>query len=131
MVGVEAAGLRLVEAFYAALNSGDVAGVLRLASEDIVITQSDRLPWGGRFVGREGLARFAAGVRTVIASNVVVERVVAAGDRVAVSGWSAGAVVRTGRKFEAPLVHLFTVSEDKISALEVLVDVPAMRVVLA
>lgn len=128
---VEAIGLSLVEAFYDAMRRGDVAGVLDLTVENVIVVQSERLPWGGRFQGRDGLARFAAGVRAHVVSEVIVERAVAAGDRIAVTGWTRGSVVRTGHAFQVPLVHLFTVADGKLQALEVLVDVPAMSVALA
>lgn len=130
-MGEEAVGLTLVEAFYEAMRRGDVAGVLALADERVTVSQSDRLPWGGRFEGREEFARFAAGVRAHVTSEVIVERTIAAGDRVAVTGWSRGTVVRTGHAFEVPLVHLFTVVQGRLAALEVLVDVPAMTVALS
>lgn len=120
----------VVDRFYAAFEKGDVAAVLALASEDVIITQSERLPWGGRFVGRAELARFAAVVRSHIASKVTIEHLVAAGPRVAAVGRTQGKVIATGLSFSVPLIHLFTVDAGRLTALEVLVDVPAMLAVL-
>lgn len=116
----------LVERFYAALADDNVPAVLALATDDVTVTQSERLPWGGRFVGSVELGRFAAGVRAYITSEVRIDCMIAAGARVAAIGRTQGTVCATGRSFDIPLVHLFTVNAGRLAALEVLVDVPAM-----
>ena len=55
---------------------------------------------------------------------------VGAHPRVVAMGRTQGTVLATGRPFDVPLVHLFTVDAGRLAALEVLVDVPAMLAAL-
>ncbi len=127
---MELDGKALVERFYEALARNDVLTVLALATDDVTVTQSERLPWGGRFVGPAELGRFAAGVRSHIASEVSIDHMVEAHPRIAAIGRTQGTVLATGRRFDVPLVHLFTVYAGRLAAIEVLVDVSAMLAAL-
>lgn len=119
-----------MERFYEALARNDVTTVLALATDDVTVTQSERLPWGGRFVGPAELGRFAAGVRSHVASEVSIDHMVAAYPRIAAIGRTQGTVLATGRPFSLSLVHLSTVDAGWLAAIEVLVDVPAMLAAL-
>src|SRR4029079_12852552 len=51
--------LEVVRDVYAAMAAKDVEGVLARCHPDVVITQDTALPWGGHFVGADGVAEFA------------------------------------------------------------------------
>ena len=46
--------IETVEAIYAAMAGRDTDTLFRLVDPAIVVTQDDRLPWGGRFEGHDG-----------------------------------------------------------------------------
>lgn len=128
---VEAANIDIVTRFYAAMQAGDVGAILKIADEHIVVEQSDRLPWGGRYEGRQAFARFGATVRQHLTSQVTIDRYVAAGSRVGAVGSTRGETVRLKRAFNIPLVHLFNLEDGRICRLEIMVDVPMMLAALA
>lgn len=123
--------LQAVNRFYRALAEGDAASATALAAPSIVVTQTDELPWGGRFEGLAAFARFGESVRRHIASTVSIERMFAAGDQVVVTGQTTGTALATGTAFDLPLVHLFTFAGGRIVALHVAIDTPAMQRALA
>lgn len=116
----------VVRRAYAALAAGDVAALLAVNDPAVRVTQTDALPWGGTFDGPEGFARFFAGVRAHLDSAVTVERMIEAGDQVAVVGRTRGTVRANGAAFDVPLVHLYTLRERRIVRAEILIDTPAM-----
>lgn len=123
---VEDIAARTVSEFYRSMAMNDTDAVLNLAAQDVRVVQSNRLPWGGVYHGRDGLARFAEEVRRHVSSGVTVDRLISSGDRVAAVGTTRGTTVANGRAFELPLVHLFTVAGDRIASIEVIVDVQGM-----
>ncbi|HYN36579.1 MAG TPA: nuclear transport factor 2 family protein [Actinomycetota bacterium] len=62
----------IVERVYRALADKDVASLFELYSPDCVITQDERLPWGGRHVGHDGLVAFGVALSGAIDSAVTI-----------------------------------------------------------
>ena len=101
-----------------------------VTSPDIVIEQSDALPWGGRHVGAAGSAAFNAAVAAHLDSKVEIHDLYRAGDQVVQVGRTRGTAIPTGREFDAAEVHVWTVADGLITRLQVHVDTVELRVAL-
>ena len=121
----------VVEAAYAAMAAGDISRLFELVAEDCVITQDERLPWGGRHVGHEGLATFGLRLRAAIDSRVTTHAVFAADGDVVQVGRTAGTTIGTGTPFDVAEVHRWTVRDGRVVAAHFSIDTPAMLAALA
>lgn len=63
----------IVREVYDAFERQDLEGLLTLVDPDCVVTQDASLPWGGRYVGRDGVTTFAFALVGVTDSAVIVE----------------------------------------------------------
>ena len=118
--------LDVVRAVYRAYAGRDLAAIQALYHPDCEIYQSDLLPWGGEYRGHAGLQQFFARLTVTINTEIVDEQLFEAGDRVVSIGRTRGTALATGRQFELPAVHIYTVREGKIVRYEAYVDTPAM-----
>jgi ketosteroid isomerase-like protein len=118
--------LEVVQAIYDAMAARDIPTLLDLVDPGCVITQDERLPWGGRFVGHDGLAAFAAALTGNIASAVTTEAMFEADGDVIQCGRTRGTVVATGNAFDIPEVHRWTVRDGKAVAAHFSIDTPGM-----
>src|SRR5262245_24821592 len=109
----------------------DYDTLFALADPEFQLTQDPRLPWGGHFVGHDGLANFALLLTGTIHSNVAMEAMFAADDEVIQVGRTQGTVVATGVPFDIPEVHRWKVRDGKAIAAHFAIDTPAMLSVLA
>ncbi len=98
----------------------------RVCHPDVTITQAEELPWGGHFVGRDGLIDFVTKLITNIDSKVTPEGLFEAGDRVIQRGRTRGTARATGTEFDVAEVHVWTVRDGKVVAAEFHIDTPAM-----
>ena len=118
--------LDVVRAVYQAFASRDLAAIQALYHPNCEIYQSDRLPWGGAYRGHAGLHQFFSRLTSTINTRLVDEQLFEAGDRVVSIALTQGAVLATGRQFELPAVHVYTVRDGMICRYEAYVDTPAM-----
>jgi ketosteroid isomerase-like protein len=121
----------LVRAVYDAYARRDVEAVFAGLSAEVVLLQSDALPWGGRYDGLAGARRFLRLLAEHVDSQVEVQQVVPAGDRVVVVGRTRGTVRATGTPFDVPAVHVWSVRHGEVARVETYVDTPAMLAALA
>lgn len=112
----------IVRQTYAALERGDAPTLVALSSPDIVVYQSDLIPWGGRHSGHDGLKQFLQGVMSRVDSTIETAELYSAGDRVVQVGRTRGTVRATGKTFDAAETHIWRVRDDKIVAFEAYVD---------
>src|SRR5262249_47544252 len=96
----------ILHRLYEALQARDDSKLFSLLSLKIRITHSPGLPWGGTFEGHSGVKVFLERVGSYVNSYVAIERILDAGDHLAVTGRNYGATRRTGRRFDVPFVHL-------------------------
>jgi uncharacterized protein len=129
-VTASTAEVEVVRRIYDALASRDFGALFELIGADIVITQDDRLPWGGRFEGHDGYAQFGARLLETIDSAVTIEAVFAADDEVIQCGRTKGTVSATGAAFDIPEVHRWTVRNGKAVAAHFAIDTDAMLTAL-
>jgi ketosteroid isomerase-like protein len=112
---------------YDAFARRDAAAVLERLAPDVEIRQSELVPWGGHYRGHAGAREFFGKVLGAIDSTVTIERYIDAGDHVAAVGRTRGHVRAGGAPFDVPVVHVWTVRDQRIARLEVYIDTPAMR----
>jgi ketosteroid isomerase-like protein len=116
----------VVRAIYTAMAGRDIPALLELVDPSCVITQDESLPWGGRFIGHEGLAAFGAALTGNITSAVTTEAMFVADGDVIQCGHTRGTVVANGNAFDIPEVHRWTVRDGRAVAAHFSIDTPAM-----
>ena len=117
---------QVVQAIYEAFGQRDLAKVFGFFSPDIEIVQSEQLPWGGRYCGHSEAQRFFDKLTSTIRSKVEIEKIIHAGEQVAVIGWTQGVVGLTGADFRVPVVHVWMVKDGLVTRVQFLIDNPAM-----
>jgi ketosteroid isomerase-like protein len=122
--------VELVESVYAAFGRKDMATIAKLVAADIEITQSRELPWGGEYLGLDGLGKFFAALTAHVSSTLVFERFLDAGDHVVAIGRTRGAVVASGNAFDVPIAHVWQVRNGLISRFQPFIDNPTMLAAL-
>lgn len=120
----------ILDAWYAALRSGDEAALAAAVTPDVHILYHGRpglLPWSGRWEGVAAVRRFFATVAEHLEIvTVTPRRRVEQGDMVAVvlaGHWRAR---RTGREVRAEVVNIFTLRDGRVAAYEVFHDTAAL-----
>ena len=122
--------IEIVETIYAAMAARDFDKLFAMIDPECVITQDERLPWGGRYEGHEGLATFAMALTGTINSAVTMLAMFAADDEVIQYGRTAGTVVANGVEFDIPEVHRWKIRDGKAVAAHFAIDTPAMLAAL-
>jgi ketosteroid isomerase-like protein len=121
----------IVHRLYEALEARDDSSLFTLLSPRIRITHSPGLPWGGTFEGQAGAKVFLERVGSFVNAYVAIERILDAGDQLAVTGRTYGATRRTGRRFDVPFVHLWEFEDGHAVRLEIVLHLPTFQVALA
>ena len=122
--------LEKIEELYNAQQKRDLRSILMLMSKNIEIIQSDELPWGGHFTGHEGVKKFLGALTEHIDSQVEVERMIDAGDKIAVVGRTVGKARKTKLEFDVPIVHIWTMREGQVIHFESYIDNATMLAAL-
>ena len=122
--------ISIIRQIYDAFASQDLDTLLTLVDPDCVVTQDESLPWGGRFVGHDGVGTFALGLIGTIDSSVTVEALFEADGQVMQCGRTKGTVVANGNAFDVPEVHVWTLQDGKVVAAHFAIDTPAMLAAL-
>ncbi len=122
--------IEVVAQVYEAFAERDLERLLDLSADDCVITQDARLPWGGRHVGHSGVTDFASILVTSIDSVLTTEALFEADGQVIQIGRIKGSVPSTGRAFDVPEVHTWTVVDGKVVTAHFANDTTAMLVAL-
>jgi len=120
----------IVRQFYAAFSRRDVPSVLTLFHPEIELYQSELVPWGGSYRGRQQVLGFFDKLFSYIQSEVHPDEFIEAGDRVVQVGHSVGRLKSNGRAFKIPAVHVWQLKDGQIVRVEAYLDTPRMRRVL-
>ncbi|MFC9693586.1 nuclear transport factor 2 family protein [Kribbella sp. NPDC056951] len=123
--------VQLVTNLYEAYGRGDLDAIRSYLAPDVVMTQSEQLPWGGRYLGPDGFFEFLGKLNGYLDARLEVDDVFDAGDTIVEIGYTVGTVRASGARFRARESHLITLREQRIVRFQVLVDVPAMLAALA
>lgn len=121
--------LKTVKSVYAAYESGEVDAVFAALGEDIVWTNPypAHVPLAGSFEGHAGFRRFLGTIREATQPLAFeVRDYVAQGDTVVVLGWERAIARPTGRVYENPWVHVWTLREGKARSVRVHGDTAAV-----
>lgn len=122
--------IEVVEAIYAAMAVRDFDAVFELLDPTIVVTQDDRLPWGGRYEGHDGFASFGAALGANVDSKVTTDAIFEADGDVIQMGHTRGTAVATGAAFDCGEVHRWTIREGRAVRAHFSIDTPAMLAAL-
>lgn len=99
---------------YAALNRGDLSGVLELLDPEIEWHEPAPSPDAGTHRGRESFERFLRGwLESFDEFRVEPERIVERGDRLIAVVRQTGKGRSSGAQVDARLAHVWTVGDDK------------------
>jgi uncharacterized protein len=124
---VSEANLGVVQAVYDAFALRDPIAIQANFAEDVVVHQVGNIPWGGEFRGHEGMLTFLLLLVEHIDSEVTLLDRFAAGDQVVQTGRTRGKVKSTGKTFDIPIVHVWTIRDGLATRYEAYIDVPAMQ----
>jgi ketosteroid isomerase-like protein len=122
--------IETVQAVYAAMHARDFDALFVLLDPEIVLTQDDRLPWGGRFEGHDGFATFGIALTSTIASTVTTDEIYEADGDVIQVGHTRGTVVATGAEFDIAEVHRWTLRDGRAIRAHFSIDTPGMLAAL-
>ncbi|WP_293961418.1 nuclear transport factor 2 family protein [Sneathiella sp.] len=124
----------ILDAYYAALKSGDEARLREMVTEDITVEYHDSLgvlPWGGTWRGFEAFRTFLGRVgEHLVIDQVEPLQTLVSGEQVVVllrGHWTAQS---TGRKMEAVVANLFTMREGRVAGYQVFPDSAAFAMAL-
>ena len=123
--------IAVIRKVYEAFEGQDLQALLDLTHPNCVVTQDPALPWGGEFVGHDGITNFAILLIGTISSTLTIGEIFEADGQVVQYGRTAGTVVATGRPFDLPEVHVWTISGGKVVKAHFSIDTPAMIAALA
>lgn len=116
----------VVRGIYAALARQDFAALVNVTDPDVVISQTDALPWGGEFHGAAGLKEFLGHLLHHVRSTVEVRECFESGSQVVAVGDTVGETRTTGKPFHVRVVHVWTLRAGKVTRFEPHVDTPEM-----
>jgi len=122
--------VEIVEAMYAAMASRDVTTLFELIHPECLITQDDRLPWGGRHLGQQGFITFALSLTGAIDSKVTHLAMFEANGSVYQFGRTRGTAKATGIEFDIPEAHTWTLRNGQVVTVHFAIDTPAMLTAL-
>jgi uncharacterized protein len=126
-----AAAVDVVRRIYDAMAGRDLTSLLTLLDPALVITQDERLPWGGRYVGHEGFGQFAGRLVGTIDSQVTTDALFAADEAVYQCGRTRGTVRASGAAFDVAEIHRWVVRDGRAVAAHFAIDTEAMLAALS
>jgi ketosteroid isomerase-like protein len=110
--------IEIVQDAYAKFGTGDIPGLLGLCSTDIIwqVPEIENTNFGGKCEGHEGVGNFFA---SLVADEEITmfepQEFIDGGEKIVVLGRSASTARSTGRSYETDWVHIFTVTNGKIT----------------
>jgi ketosteroid isomerase-like protein len=120
----------IVQEAYNRFGTGDIDGLMEVFSEDIkwTIPEVNGSPFNSVTTGREDVREFFGTLsETEEFTKFEPGEFITEGDKVVVLGHSTGNIKTTGRNFESDWVHIFTVSDGKITNFLEFFDNAAME----
>ena len=118
--------VEIVRAIYEAMAAKDLGAIFERLDPSIVVTQDERLPWGGRWEGHDGFATFGLTLAGEIQSAVAIDAVFEADGWVVQTGRTRGTTVRSGVAFDIPEVHRWRLVDGKAVEAHFAIDTEAM-----
>ena len=103
---------------------------MALLSGDIEILQSHEVAWGGHHRGHGGARIFFARLGEALDSTLALERFIDAGEHVVAVGRTCGVTRASGRPYDVPISHVWTVRDGLAVRAEFYIDNPTMLAAL-
>ncbi|MBV9242581.1 MAG: nuclear transport factor 2 family protein [Acidobacteria bacterium] len=122
--------IEIVRQGYALYAERNFPAIFELLAENVTVWQTEKLPWGGVYEGRDGAGEFFTKLAQYTAATPEPIAFVPAGSHVAVYGKLRGHATATERTFELDFIHLWQVTDGKIDRFEAFIDTPAMLTAL-
>ena len=116
----------VVREIYHNMAERNVDRLFELIDAGFVVTQDPALPWGGRHVGHDGFLAFALALTSAIDSAVTTEALFEVDGDVVQFGRTRGTTVATGKAFDIPEVHRWTIRDGKALRAHFSIDTAAM-----
>jgi len=119
---------RFVMDGYQLFKDGDIASLLQRYHDDAewVGPDSDIVPFAGSYHGKPGIAQFFQRLAdSSQATRFEVRECIAEGDKVVAIGDASWVVRATGRTYEVPWTHIFTLRDGKVARFETIYDITA------
>jgi uncharacterized protein len=116
---------------YSALSRWDIEELLSDVAHDIEWSAPDTVPWGGTRHGHDGVRSFARIFQDHVEGPWAdPDDFLDAGDRLVVQGRIRGRARATGREFEVPFVHVWTLTDGVASRVRIYYDSAPIMVAL-
>lgn len=114
----------LVRGIYQAFAKGDVPAVLGALDPQVDWNESERFPYGGKFIGTQDVLNrvFVPLATEWEGYKAEPEQFLDAGDAVVALGWYSGKYRRTGRSFRAKFAHVFWIKSGKVQRYQQYTD---------
>jgi len=126
--------VRTVEAFYTALADGDLPTTLARLGESVVWHEARGMPYEGPapYRGAQDVAEHVLGPITADVGQLTLtnREVIAFGTTVACLGTYHGTAKRSGRQLTLPYLHVWTVTDGRITEFRQFTDTAAYKAVL-
>ncbi|MFC0253632.1 nuclear transport factor 2 family protein [Massilia consociata] len=119
---------RLVLEGYELFKKGDIASLLERCHDDAVWSgpDSDIVPYAGDYHGKHEIARFFQKLdKASAATRFEIRECIAEGDKVVVIGEATWMVRASGRSYDSPWAHVFTLRDGKVARFETIYDIAA------
>lgn len=122
------ANVDLVKNFYNHFKTQDKQSYLRLCDDDIEWTVMKNVPNGGTYIGKQDVFEeyFPKLFSNFKEFHAIPEEFLDAGQRVVVLGKYQG-IGKTGKKFQSPFAHIYTIKNGKISKFKQYTDTTAIQ----
>ncbi len=120
----------VVRRIYESFKNRDLSGLFGSFAPDIVLYQSDEVPWGGTHKGHDGARESFGKLMKSINSTLVVERFIDAGDHVVAVGRTQGSVNATAARYDVPIAHVWKLKDGKVVEVRFYIDNPVMLAAL-
>ena len=114
----EQQNIALIQKLYDAFAKGDLQTILNALVSDIEWTLEGPaiIPFCGKRKGIPQVTQFFEALATTqTGQKLTIEKFVAQGDTVAMLGRYQATVTATGKKFDSPVAHFFTIRDGKVS----------------
>jgi len=112
---------QLVMEGYRLFQAGDIRNLLERYHDDAEWTgpESEYLAYSGNFHGRKGIAEFFAKLDACMqVLHMEPKMMIAEDDKVVVSGSSTWVARSTGRQYDNPFVHIFTIRDGRVARFD-------------
>lgn len=124
--------LEVVQEIYRAMAERDIDAMFSHFAADCVVVQDPRLPWGGRWVGHDGLTEFALTLVGAIDSQVHIEAIYESdAEHVVQFGRTVGSTRDGGTPFDIHEMHLWRLRDGQVSDAHFAIDSDRMLGALA